>query len=108
MKFEFSMTSKVNPVADVNISVDCSAEELGIILSDPVYRELGKALISKLSTNRGNDRSSNRPNQDRFDHFRRYMEADVKALQNADRITNRRVDILSKRIDQLFDHVIKQ
>ena len=118
MKLEFSMAVKAVPNAEVHCCIECTEAELSVMLSDPVYKELGSALVAKLQAQPNQDRhqadhrkaNGNRPqpNQpDRFDSLRRYLEADIKQLQTADRITNRRIDTLSKRIDQLFDFVTK-
>lgn len=113
MKLEFNLAVKAVPMADIHVSVDCSAEELSIALADPVYQGIGEALIKKLSqsdqapTNTDRKANGNHPQQDRFDTLRRYIEADINCLKNSDKITNKRIDILSKRIDQLFDHVMR-
>ena len=45
MKFEFTAAIKAVPMADVHVSIDCSAEELAIALADPVYQKLGEDAI---------------------------------------------------------------
>jgi hypothetical protein len=114
MKLEFSMTSKVNPAADVKVSFDCSAEELSVIISDPVYQALGQKLVQEVSFKRSNGNRHDHNQQhaqhrgnDRVEHMRKVYEADVQCLKTADKITNQRLDILSKRVDQIFDYVTK-
>ena len=58
MKLEFTMAVKAVPMADVRVNIDCSAEELSVMLSDPVYQDLGRALVAKLQ-------QSNRPTERR-------------------------------------------
>jgi hypothetical protein len=113
MKFELNLAVKAVPMEDCHISLECTAEELAVALADPVYQRLGEAIVAKIQQanhpNHDNRKvNGNRPQQDRFDHLRKYLEADVKQLKTADRITNERIDILSKRVDQIFDHIIKQ
>ena len=101
MKFEFSMTSKVNPVADVNISVDCSAEELGIMLSDPAYQKIAEVLITKLQqaqrpTERRQRDQANRSNDcHRNDHQQEFCRRQSAAVQKVLKTINDRMD--SKR-----------
>lgn len=90
MKLEFSLTSKVNPVAEMKLGVDCTADELAIILSDPVYRDLGKTLIAKLSqvqVNRSN--RDNRPDRKQSDHAERRQ-------QHVDQANHHKVEELRK------------
>ena len=49
MKFEFSLTVKAVPMADCHLSIDCNAEELAIMLADPVYQALGAKLVNEIS-----------------------------------------------------------
>ena len=65
MKFEFSADIKGVPAAQVRCCIDCTAEELSIALSDPVYQDLGKALISKLSQH-DKDRHQHQHHADRI------------------------------------------
>lgn len=97
MKFEFSMAVKAVPTADVRLSLDCSAEELSILLSDPVYQELGRKIIQEVSfkpqqrpterrqQDRNNDRSrsSNRPQANHQRHADRNRQANRNRQQEA-------------------------
>ena len=66
MKFEFTAAIKAVPMADVHVSIDCSAEELAIALADPVYQKLGEKLISEVSFKpQCNDINQARPNRNR-------------------------------------------
>ena len=49
MKLEFSAVVKGVPAAEVKCNLECTAEELSVMLSDPVYQELGKKLINEVS-----------------------------------------------------------
>lgn len=49
MKFNFSMTVKGLPTADVKCEFECTNEELVTLISDPVYQELGQKLIREVN-----------------------------------------------------------
>ena len=49
MKFEFSMDVKGVPTANVHVALECSADELVTLISDPVYQQLGKKLAEEVS-----------------------------------------------------------
>lgn len=83
MKFEFNMAVKAVPMADVHCTFECSTEELGVLISDPVYQELGRVLATKLS-------QANRPNRQDNDR----NQAQRQEVQ--DRQDNRKAQELSK------------
>ena len=104
MKLEFSLTSKVNPAADCRISLDCSIEELGVILADPMYQEIGHVLATKLSQssrpNRSNDRNQSDCQQEVRETFqKRQHEArreHDEAVKKVLRTINDRMDALRR------------
>lgn len=49
MKFNFNMTVKGLPTADIKCEFECSAEELVTLISDPVYQGLGQKFINEVS-----------------------------------------------------------
>lgn len=49
MKFEFNMALKAVPSANVTCAFECNADELSLMLADPVYQELGAKLIREVS-----------------------------------------------------------
>lgn len=49
MKFEFALDVKGVPTANVHVALECSAEELVTLISDPVYQGLGQKLINEVS-----------------------------------------------------------
>ena len=100
MKFEFSADIKGVPAAQVRCCIDCTAEELSIMLSDPAYQGLAEVLIKKLSQQ--NHRSTN----DRFEHMRRVYEAD-RTRQNArDAAVDTAIKGLQDQLNRMFNRVI--
>lgn len=86
MKFEFNMAVKAVPMADVKVSIDCNVDELSVMLSDPVYQELGHMLVAKLSQqssrpNRSNDRNQSQANQHRQEAHQAQQKARDEAIQ---------------------------
>lgn len=49
MKFEFSAVVKGVPAAEVKCNLECTAEELVTLISDPVYQGLGQKFINEVS-----------------------------------------------------------
>lgn len=49
MKFEFALDVKGVPTANVHVALECSAEELVTLISDPVYQGLGQKFINEVS-----------------------------------------------------------
>lgn len=49
MKFNFKLDVKGVPTANCSCEFECSPDELTILISDPVYQELGKKLINEVS-----------------------------------------------------------
>lgn len=49
MKFNFKLDVKGVPTASCACEFECSPDELTILISDPVYQELGKKLINEVS-----------------------------------------------------------
>ena len=49
MKFSFNMAIKGLPTADVKCEFECSADELTVLISDPVYQKLGQKLVEEVS-----------------------------------------------------------
>jgi hypothetical protein len=98
MKLEFSLTVKAVPTASINISIDCNADELSIMLSDPVYQELGAKLINEVSFAPKQEKSQN--NQHRI-HELQQKHADnlhrqVEVMQHAMSVLERRMDAFRK------------
>ena len=86
MKFEFTAAIKAVPMADVHVSIDCSAEELAIALADPVYQKLGEKLISEVSFKpQCNDINQARPNRNREAQGNRNAQTHDRHEQQAQR-----------------------
>lgn len=109
MKFEFSADVKGLPAAQVKCSFECTAEELSIMLSDPVYQQLGKKLVNEVSfkpqqpqncPDRRNQH--NHRQQPDIEHMRRVYEADRKCQKAHDAA----VDTAIKGLQNLIDRII--
>lgn len=105
MKFEFNMAVKAVPVADVKVSVDCSVEELAIILADPVYQDLGKTLIAKLSqvqVNRSNHQHGYRKQSDCQQEVREtFQKRQHEARREHDEAVKKVLRTINDRMDAL-------
>ena len=96
MKFEFSLTVKAVPMADCHLSIDCNAEELAIMLSDPVYQALGAKLVDEISFAPKQEQSQ------KADDLRRLHTQQQKHNENLRRqveVMQHTMKILEKRID---------
>lgn len=49
MKFEISLDVKGVPTANVHVALECSADELVTLISDPVYQKLGQKMVEEVS-----------------------------------------------------------
>ena len=104
MKFEFSMDVKGVPTTQVRCNLECTTDELSIMLSDPVYQEIGKALVAKLSqqssrpTERRQRDQANRSNDcHRNDHQQEFCRRQSAAVQKVLKTINDRLDSSLKR-----------
>ena len=116
MKFEFSAVVKGVPAAEVKCNLECTEGELSVMLSDPVYQELGRKIIQEVSFKREspsnrqpqanrNDHRSDRRNDrnanDRIDSLRRVVETEHKTQQAQNEALMKMVETINKR---LHDH----
>lgn len=114
MKLEFSADIKGVPAAQVRCCIDCTAEELSIALSDPVYQDLGKALISKLQNHRSvNDHRDNnhkanhaQPN-DRVEYLRRVVETEHKCQQTHNQAVDAALKSLQDQFSRALDRITR-
>lgn len=110
MKFEFSAAIKAVPMADIRLSIDCNADELSIMLSDPAYQGLAEALIKKLqdpSNRKVSDNRQQNHGNDRFDHMRRVMEADRKAQQSRNEAVDTAIKNLQEQLNRMFNRIVQ-
>ena len=111
MKFEFSAAIKAVPMADIRLSIDCTADELSIMLSDPAYQGLAEALIAKIQqSSNGNRKVSDNRQQnhgnDRFDHMRKVYEVDRKAQQSHNEAVDTAIKNMQDQLNRMFNRVI--
>lgn len=109
MKFEFSLTVKAVPMADCHLSIDCNAEELAVMLADPVYQALGAKLINEISfkpqseqQKQQNDQTQETHNKAVINDLRRLHTQQQKHNENLRRqveVMQHTMKILEKRID---------
>lgn len=116
MKFELNLAVKAVPMADVHLTIECNAEELSIMLSDPVYQELGQKFIREVnfapkaqhhqnhSTNHG--KANGNQLNDHFEHMRKVYEADRKARNNHDKAVDTAIRGLQDQVSGLIDLII--
>lgn len=97
MKFELNLAVKAVPMADCHISLECTAEELAVALADPVYQEIGKALVAKLSqsTNQRQD-NDHRKAQHRQEAQHKTQQAQNEAIMKVLSTINDRMDSLKR------------
>jgi hypothetical protein len=93
MKLELNLAVKAVPSVDINISIDCSADELSIMLSDPVYQALGMKLVQEVSFKpQKQEESQNNQQNHGNDHLRRQVEV----MQHAMSVLEKRIDAFRK------------
>ena len=114
MKLEFSLTSKVNPSAEMKLGIDCSAEELSVIISDPVYQALGMKLAQEVSFKRErNDINQARPNRgnqqpnDRVDALRKVVETEHKCQAHHNEAVDKAISNLQDHVSKMLDRIVK-
>lgn len=82
MKFNFSMTVKGLPTADIKCEFECSAEELSMLISDPVYQAIGMKLAEEVSFKRSSSDSGNRPQANHQRHAdRNQSQAELRKVE---------------------------
>lgn len=112
MKFNFNMTVKGLPTADIKCEFECTNDELVTLISDPVYQELGRKLISEVSfapkaqpKQQEVDASSVMAELDKrvnsvlssvLSQVKRELDADRKARETSLHITEKLMDRASK------------
>ena len=99
MKFEFSAVVKGVPAAEVKCNLECTAEELSIALSDPVYQALGKKLISEISF---------KPKQQSQNYHDRVKDVERNLSRTLDKVVKNRdtqLDIMKHTIKVLEDRI---
>ena len=109
MKFEFSAVVKGVPAADVKCNIECTAEELSVMLSDPVYQKLGEKLISEVSFKpQCNDISQARPNRNREAQGNRNAQTHDRHEQQAQRaqeMRRQRDEAVMKMLQQIANQL---
>jgi hypothetical protein len=103
MKFELNLAVKAVPMADCHISLECSPDELGMLLSDPVYQKLGQKLAEEVSFKRSSSDSGNRPQA----NHQRHGHQQAQDRQHDHRKADQRQEEALKTLDQLRKTVEK-
>lgn len=100
MKFEFSLTVKAVPTADCHLSIDCNADELAIMLADPVYQELGAKLVNEISFAPKQEQSQNHHDRvkDVERNLRRTLDKVVKNHDTQLGVMKHTIKVLEDRI----------
>jgi hypothetical protein len=121
MKFEFSAAIKAVPMADIRLSIDCNADELSVMLSDPVYQEIGHALATKLSQaqpnrsandrqsadHRDNHKANHAQPNDRVEYLRRVVETEVKNQKSHNETVNAAIKSLQEQLSRMFNRIVQ-
>ena len=109
MKLEFNLAVKAVPMADVHVNIDASAEELSIILADPVYQGIGEAIVAKLCSTNGNhaDRGNDRKANDRVESLRRVVEAEHRCQANHNQNVNEAIKGLQDQVSKMLDSIVR-
>lgn len=106
MKFNFKLDVKGVPTANCSCEFECSPDELSIMLSDPVYQELGAKLINEVSFKPKTESHQKQHNADRFEHMRRVMEAEVKHQANHNKEVDTAIKNMQDQLNRMFNRII--
>lgn len=98
------------PAAKVDFEFSCSEAETQLLVNDPVYQALGMKLVNELSFKSQSEQQKQhnhrqQPN-DRFDNFRRTMEAEVKHQANHNKAVNQAIKGLQDQLNKMLDNII--
>lgn len=105
-KKEFKMEIKLNIKAlgraDINFEFSCNAEEAMVLINDPVYQNLGAALVDHIKLE--NEQLRNQQS-DRFEHLRKTYEADRKAQNNHNKAVIAGLRSLQEQVFKMLDRI---
>lgn len=85
---EIKLNVKQPGRADINFEFSCNAEEAAVLINDPVYQDLGRALVDHVRLeNEALRRNKDHQQQKYSDNFRRQFD-----------VMKKNIEILEKRI----------
>jgi hypothetical protein len=107
MEIKIAFKAPGNVQADINIV--CNAEELKLMIDDPIYQQLGTVLVDHVrhENERRNSNNQQKHDSDRFDCFRRVVETDRKCQRSHNEVVDAAIKQLQYQANKILDSVIK-